>query len=97
MKTVKKLKIISIFLPIFVGAGAMAQQRLEMEGTSIIGNKELPNVLYIVPWKSTETVNFPSPPIDSIMDQTLKPLDRNAFRRQIRYHNAIFSKSTTTH
>ena len=75
----------------------MAQQRLEMEGTSIIGNKELPNVLYIVPWKSTETVNFPSPPIDSIMDQTLKPLDRNTFRRQIRYHSAIFSKSTTTH
>jgi len=97
MKTVKKLKIILIFLPIFVGTGAMAQQRLEMEGTSIIGNKELPNVLYIVPWKSTETVNFPSPPIDSIMDQTLKPLDRNAFRRQIRYHSAIFSKSTTTH
>ena len=78
-------------LPILLSTGAIAQQRLEMEGTSIIGNKELPNVLYIVPWKSTETVSFPSPPIESILDQKLKPLDRNAFRRKIRYHQAIFS------
>jgi hypothetical protein len=96
MKTIKYLKIISMLLPIFVTASVMAQQRLEMEGTAIIGNKELPKVLYIVPWKSTETVNFPSPPIESIMDQALKPLDRNAFRRQIRYHAAIFSTSTST-
>lgn len=95
MNTIKHLKIISILLAIFITTGAIAQQRLEMEGTSITGNKELPKVLYIVPWKSTETVNFPSPPVESIMDQTLKPLDRNAFRRQIRYHDAIFSTSTT--
>jgi len=95
MKTIKYLKIISMLLPIFFTASVMAQQRLEMEGTAIIGNKELPKILYIVPWKSTETVNFPSPPIVSIMDQALKPLDRNAFRRQIRYHDAIFSTSTS--
>jgi len=95
MKTIKHLKIMSILLPIFIATSAVAQQRLEMEGTSIIGNKELPNVLYIVPWKSTETVNFPSPPVESIMDQTLKPLDRSAFRRQIRYHAAIFSTTAT--
>ncbi len=93
MKTIKHLKIMSMLLPIFYAHNAMAQQRLEMEGTSIIGNKELPNVLYIVPWKSTETVDFPSPPVASIMDQALKPLERNAFRRQIRYHDAIFSTS----
>jgi hypothetical protein len=93
MKTIKFLKIMSMLLPIFIATSVVAQQRLEMEGTSIIGNKELPKVLYIVPWKSTETVDFPSPPIESIMDQTLKPLERNAFRRQIRYHDAIFSTS----
>ncbi len=93
MKTIKHLKILSMLLPIFIATSVVAQQRLEMEGTSIIGNQELPKVLYIVPWKSTETVNFPSPPIESIMDQALKPLERNAFRRQVRYHDAIFSTS----
>jgi hypothetical protein len=91
MKGIKHLKIISILISLAFTVGAMAEQRLEMEGTAIVGNKELPKVLYIVPWKSTETVNFPSPPIESIMEQTLKPLERNAFRRQIRYHSAIFS------
>jgi hypothetical protein len=79
---------------IFFSVGTYAQQRIEMEGTSITGNKESPKVLYIVPWKSTETVDFPSPPVESIMDQPLVPLERNAFRRQIRYHVAIFPVST---
>lgn len=69
---------------------ANAQQRLELDGTSIIGNKELPKVLYIVPWKATEKVDFPSPPIVSIMDEALTPIERSTFRRQVRYHQAIF-------
>ena len=31
-----------------------AQDRIELEGMSIIGNKELPKMLYIVPWKNYE-------------------------------------------
>ena len=91
MKAIRHLNSISILISVVFAASAMAEQRLEMEGTAIVGNKELPKVLYIVPWKSTETVNFPSPPIESIMEQSLKPLERNAFRRQIQYHSAIFS------
>jgi len=30
----------------------VAQDSLQLEGTSITGNKELPMVLYILPWKS---------------------------------------------
>lgn len=94
MNSIKLLHRISILVPIFFSVSAYAQQRIEMEGTSITGNKESPNVLYIVPWKPTEKVDFPSPPVESIMDQPLVPLERNAFRRQIRYHAAIFPVST---
>ena len=94
MKSIKPLHLVSLIAPIVFSVGAFAQQRIEMEGTSITGNKESPNVLYIVPWKSTETVDFPSPPVESIMDQPLVPLERNAFRRQIRYHATIFPVST---
>ena len=65
-----------------------------MEGTEIIGNRELPRVLYIVPWKSVERFEISSPPIISIMEQPLAPLDRAAFKRQIRYHDAIFNAAT---
>jgi hypothetical protein len=45
------------FLLIFAISGVAnlnAQEKLQMEGTEITGNKELPKVLYIVPWKSIE-------------------------------------------
>lgn len=72
-----------------------AQQRLELDGTSIIGNKELPKVLTIVPWKTTEKVDLPSPQIVSILDQALTPIERNTFRRQLRYHQAVFPVTRT--
>ena len=74
-------------------ANVNAQERLQMEGTEITGNKELPKVLYIVPWKSVERFDIKSPPIDSIMDQKLGPIDRASFKRKIHYHDAIFSKA----
>ena len=64
-----------------------------MDGTKIIGNKELPKVLYIVPWKSVERFDIKAPPIVSIMDQKLSPIERAAFKRKIHYHDAIFSKA----
>nr|MDJ0834158.1 hypothetical protein [Gammaproteobacteria bacterium] len=43
-----------------------AQEKLEMEGTAIIGNRELPKVLYIVPWKSAERIALSTPPYSSV-------------------------------
>ena len=74
-------------------SGVAAQDSLELEGTEITGNKELPMVLYIVPWKSVERFDIESPPITSVMDLQLKPIDRVSFRRTVNYHQAIFSTS----
>jgi hypothetical protein len=90
----KLLLLISAVFAISMAAGVHAQERIEMEGTTITGNKELPRVLYIVPWKTAERFEIDSPPIMSIMERRLEPLDRSAFRRTIRYHEAIFSKTT---
>ncbi len=70
-----------------------AQDRLELEGTAIIGNKELPNILYIVPWKSVQRFEISTPTIVSIREQELTPIDRASFKRKIHYHNAIFAKA----
>ncbi|MCG6891483.1 MAG: hypothetical protein LJE92_18025 [Gammaproteobacteria bacterium] len=71
----------------------VAQDSLQLEGTSITGNKELPRVLYILPWKTVERFEIESPPITSIMDQELQPLDRATFKRTIHYHQAINAKA----
>lgn len=64
-----------------------------MEGTSIIGNKELPNVLYIVPWKSARPIALESPPFDSVLDEVLKPIERSTFKQQVKYYNELYSST----
>ena len=72
----QKLLHILVLLVGMASANLYAQQRLEMEGTAIIGNKELPKVLYIVPWKSAERISLTTPPYRSVLDDALQPLDR---------------------
>jgi hypothetical protein len=77
-----------------VSTPGLAQQRIEMQGTEIVGNQELPRVLYIVPWQTAERFEIDSPPITSIIERRLTPLERAAFRRKVHYHQAIFSNQT---
>jgi hypothetical protein len=73
-----------------ISLAVCAQQRLNMEGTSIIGNRELPNVLYIVPWKAAEPVNLETPPFDSVLGNVLQPIDRTTFKQQVKYYNELY-------
>jgi len=66
-----------------------AAERLNMEGTKIRGNQELPKVLYIVPWQDAEVPNLNQPPLQSLIDEALKPVDREEFQRQVRYYDAL--------
>ncbi len=74
---------------------SFAQQRLEMEGTAIIGNKELPKVLYIVPWKVAEDITLSTPPFSSVLDEPFQPVHRETFNRQIKYYNDLYSVPET--
>ncbi len=46
----KKIFTLAIILFPFFGC-VKAEDRIELETTTIKGNKELPSVLYVVPWK----------------------------------------------
>jgi hypothetical protein len=68
------------------GAGsAFAQDRAELDRTQIIGNRELPKVLYIVPWKKPLPGDLSGRPPLSVLDEALAPVDRDVFRREVRY------------
>ena len=69
-----------------------AQQRLDMQGTSIIGNKELPNILTIVPWKSAEPVSLSTPSFDSVLDEPPHTLERSTFQRQLDLFTTIYTE-----
>jgi 2'-5' RNA ligase len=82
-------KLFSILLLLTSLPLVHAEDRIELEGTSIFGNQELPKVLYIVPWKDSELPQLQEPPLESLIDQALAPIDRSEFRRQVIYFDAL--------
>jgi hypothetical protein len=71
------------------GGGASAADRVDLEGTQILGARELPKVLYIVPWKKPLPGDLVGKPVNSLLDEALAPVDRDVFRRQVQYHGLM--------
>ena len=65
--------------------------RLELDATEITGNRELPKVLYIVPWKRSDLGELVGRPVNSLLDEVLEPLDRDVFQRENRYYHGLQS------
>jgi len=66
-----------------------AKDRLELQATQITGNRELPKVMYVVPWKHPDPGDLSGRPANSLLDEVLAPVDRDVFQRQNRYYNAL--------
>lgn len=66
-------------------APVAAQDRADLDRSQIVGNRELPKVLYIVPWKKPGPGDLSGRPLVSVLDEALAPVDRDVFRRQVRY------------
>jgi len=68
--------------------GAVRADRLDLETTVVTGNRELPKVLYIVPWKKADLGELPAQPFNTLLDEVLQPVDRDVFRREVKYFHA---------
>jgi hypothetical protein len=70
-------------------AARRGMDRLELDTTQITGNRELPKVLYIVPWKRSDLGDLVGRPVNSLLDEVLTPVDRDVFKRENRYYRAL--------
>lgn len=71
-------------IPLLLGAAllataARADERLQLDQTTILGNRELPKVTFVVPWRDIESA-APDWPLERLVDEPLTPLDREAHR-----------------
>ena len=62
-----------------------------ISGISIVGNKEAPKSLFIVPWKSSE-IGFETSLRSGLMDDSMRPVDKDVFMREIDYYNIRHAK-----
>jgi hypothetical protein len=70
-------------------AATSTSSTIELDTTQITGNRELPRVLYVVPWKRADLGELSGKPTRSLLDEVLAPVDRDVFQRQNRYHDAL--------
>ena len=73
-------------------ARGQVTDRVELEQTTITGSRELPNVMVIVPWKESGPDEFGKAGT-SLLDEALEPLDREEFRRELQYDQALRRKA----
>jgi hypothetical protein len=72
-----------------------AEDRLELDATSIQGSRELPKVLYIVPWKSARLGSLAGGAGSGSFDTAMEPLDRAVFRRQVEYYGMLHGQQAS--
>lgn len=58
----------------------------ELDGISVIGNRELPKALVIVPWKAPEPGDLDGSPLQSLVDEVLSPVDKDVHKRKVSYY-----------
>lgn len=69
-------------------APAEAPQALPGAGTTVVGEREAPIGLYIMPWRQSSAEAGLDRPA-RLLDEALMPLDPEVFRRQVEYHRAL--------
>lgn len=90
-------KIISAIICMFISVSVLAEdkkqevQAKELSGISIIGNKEAPKSLYIVPWKNSE-VGVASSLNSGLLDESMTPVDKEVFMRELDFYDLSHGK-----
>lgn len=71
---------------LFVSFGLAAEDEVkELSGISIIGNKEAPKSLYIVPWKNSQ-VGVETTLKSGLLDDSNKLIDKEVFMRELEFY-----------
>ena len=68
-----------------VSLGSLGAEVKELSGISIIGNKEAPKSLYIVPWHNSE-VGVATSLNSGLLDDSMRPLDKEVFLRELDFY-----------
>ena len=45
--------------------------------------------MYIVPWKKSDIGDLSGKPMNSLLDEALAPVDRDEFKREVMYYQAV--------
>jgi hypothetical protein len=73
-----------LFCLLFMNS-AYGSEVIRLDGISIQGNSEEPNVLYVTPWQAAPGAGQLFMPIKSYRQHWLKPISRTSMKREVKY------------
>jgi len=85
----KLLTALTTIIMLAASLSVLAEEQMELEGMAVIGNRELPKALFIVPWKDPNAELTPERPVNSLIDEALQPVDADVFRRKLDYFDTV--------
>ena len=88
----KRIKIITILSLLLCSGNSLAEIRLDLDATSIVGNRELPRIVYLMAWKEAPKGDILDQSLESNYDHNMVGLERDVFKRQISYHKLLFGE-----
>lgn len=83
-----------LVLMLLISGGLLAEERIQLDDTSILGSRELPKVTYIVPWKSSKITGVGDLGNNSSYEEGMVALDRDIFRKELDYFNMLQGTGT---
>ena len=92
-----KLSLTFLFLLVGVFVKAVVSEEIEetVLGMNVSGNKEAPNLLYIIPWKGSS--DKPAPPeIYRLMDEVYSTVDPDVFEKEVAFFTQLSKSKKTT-
>lgn len=72
--------------PVYAKKKAKKEEAKALSGISIVGNKEAPKSLFIVPWKSSE-IGVENSLSSSLLNEKMKPVDKEVFERELDFYS----------
>ncbi len=88
--TVVKVGIIFLFIVLALPTVAEEEAK-ELSGISIVGNKEAPKSLFIVPWKSSD-LGVETGLTSRLLNEKMEAVDKVVFERELEFYSAIESR-----
>ncbi len=67
-----------------------AADRIELDETAIQGSRELPKILYVIPWKSARLGLLQGGAGSNSFDTAFEALDRDVFLHQVEYYDMLY-------
>ena len=80
-------RVLAVLLSMSGSFAVLAADPIELETDRVLGNRDAPKALYIVPWRSLDNGQISGLEIQSLLDEQLKLLDPDQVARQRELYN----------